>query len=377
MKLTQARTPALVLDRTRLARNIRGMSERMKRLGVDLRPHLKTAKSVEIARMATEGHSGGVTVSTLNEAEYFVHAGFRDVTYAVGIVPSRLYDVAALMEGGARITLITDSIEMARAVNADAEALGVRFRVLIEIDSGSGRAGVAPGDPALPEIAAVLTKGDAAELAGVLTHAGHSYGCGSVEGIEAVAEEERRCVVEAARRLREAGHEAPVVSVGSTPTALFARDLDGVTEVRPGVYVFYDLYQVGLGCCLHDDIALTVLASVVGHYPGRGHFLIDAGALALSQDRSTLHQRDDMDYGLVVDAAGNEVQPRLTVTKVNQEHGFVEAADGKPPFDAFPIGSLVRVMPNHACMTAAAYDRYLVVADGDEVAEVWQRTNGW
>ncbi|MEE8203078.1 MAG: alanine racemase [Alphaproteobacteria bacterium] len=377
MKLSDLRTPALVLDRARLERNVAAMSERMKGLGVELRPHLKTAKSLEVAKLATAGHSGGVTVSTLDEAAYFARGGFRDITYAVGIVPSKLAEVAALARDGARIAVITDSVEVARAIAREAEALDAEFRVLIEIDSGSHRAGVDPQDPALVEIARALDGAAGVELRGVLTHAGHSYACRSAAEIEAVAEDERLAVVSAAERLRAAGFAAPVVSVGSTPTALFARDLSGVTEARPGVYVFHDLYQAGLGCCGLDDVALTVLASVIGHRPRHDHLLIDAGALALSQDRSTAHQREDMDFGLVCDPSGARPLAGLRVTRVNQEHGFVEAPGGVMPFAELPIGSRVRVMPNHACMTAAAHDSYNVVDGGDEVVAVWQRTGGW
>ncbi|MFQ5958420.1 MAG: alanine racemase [Alphaproteobacteria bacterium] len=377
MNLSDLRTPALILDRARLRRNVGVMSERMKRLGVDLRPHLKTAKSLEVAKLATAGHSGGVTVSTLDEAAYFARGGFRDITYAVGIVPSKLAEVAALQRQGPRIAVITDSVEVARAVAGEAQALDAEFRVLIEIDSGSHRAGVEPDDPALVEIARALEGAAGVELHGVLTHAGHSYACRSVAEIEAVAEDERRAVVTAAGRLRAAGFAAPVVSVGSTPTALFARDLSGVTEARPGVYVFHDLYQAGLGCCTFDDVALTVLASVISHRPQHDRLLIDAGALALSQDRSTANQRDDMGFGLVFDRSGARPLAGLRVVQVNQEHGFVEAPGCVVPFAELSIGSRLRIMPNHACMTAAAHGCYHVVDGGDEVVAVWGRTGGW
>ncbi len=377
MKLADLRTPALVLDRARLARNVEAMSARMKRHGVDLRPHLKTAKSVEVARLATAGHSGGITVSTLDEAAYFARHGLRDLTYAVSIVPAKLAEVAALQRDGARLSVITDGVDVARVIAREAKALDTPLGVLVEIDSGARRTGVLADGPALLEIADTLDKADGVELRGILTHAGHSYGCDSVADIEAVAETERAAVVTAADRLRAAGLPCPVVSVGSTPTARFARNLEGVTEARPGVYVFYDLYQVGLGCCTLDDVALTVLASVIGHRRDPDRAFIDAGALALSQDRSTARQRADMGYGAVLDAAGRKPLDGVLVTAVNQEHGFLEAPGGKVPFDALPIGGRVRVMPNHACMTAAAYDRYHIVDGGDEVVDVWERTNGW
>ncbi len=387
MNLDELRTPALILDRARLDRNLAAMSARMCARGVDLRPHLKTAKSIDVARRATAGHSGAITVSTLNEAAYFARAGFTDIVYAVGIAPGKLTDVAAIQAFGARLAVVTDSVEVARAIAAHPAGATIPFRVLIEIDSGAGRAGLAPDDPALTEIARVLGDAPGAELRGVLTHAGQSYGCRDIAAIEAVAEDERRAAVDAASRLRAAGHACPVVSVGSTPTAVFARDLEGVTEARPGVYMFFDLYQVGLGCCAPDDVALTVLASVIGHRRagGRvgGRLLIDAGALALSQDRSTAAQDEDQGYGHLFDARGARDLGGLRVVSVSQEHGIVapgmpgRALGGAAPFDDLPVGARVRVMPNHACMTAAAHDRYHVVEGGEAVVAVWPRTNGW
>ena len=376
MKLAELNTPSLVLERSRLERNLASMSTRVSGHGVDLRPHLKTAKSAEVARLATAGHSGAITVSTLDEAAYFARNGFRDITYAVGIVPSKLGEVAALQRGGARISVVVDSVEVARAIAA-APSFDPPLRVFIEIDSGLRRAGVVAGDPALIEIARALGAGPGVELRGVLTHAGHSYACRGVAEIEAIAEDERLAVVSAATRLRESGFECPVVSVGSTPTARFGRRFDGVTEARPGVYMFYDLFQVGLGCCGHDDVAVTVLASVIGHRRDDGIVLIDAGALALSQDRSTASQTEDTGYGLVFDAAGRHRYEGLRVARVNQEHGIIEGTNGAVPFDALAIGERVRVMPNHVCMTAAAYDRYHVADGGAEVVAVWDRTQGW
>ncbi len=375
MLLKDLQTPSLVLDRARLMRNVEAMSARMKRHGVELRPHLKTAKSADVARLATAGHRGGITVSTLNEAAYFARNGFRDITYAVGIVPGKLGEVAALQGDGARVGVITDSVEVAGAIGREAASLGARFDVLIEIESGGGRGGVTPDDPALVEIARALDGARGVELRGVLTHAGHSYECRSVAEIEAVAEDERAAAVAAAERLRAAGLPCPVVSVGSTPTAVFARTLERVTEARPGVYMFFDLYQAGLGCCTRGDVALTVLASVIGHRPRLNRLLIDAGSLALSQDRSTRHQREDMGFGLVCGLSGEDTGDGLRVVHVNQEHGFVEAAGGV--FNDLPVGAKVRVMPNHACMTAAAYDRYHVTDGGDEVVATWERTNRW
>lgn len=358
-KLCDLPTPALVLDRARLERNTRFMSSRARDAGVDLRPHLKTAKSAEVAALATAGHSGGITVSTLTEAAYFVERGFTDITYAVCMVPARLEAAARLQARGARLTLLTDDVQTARALCDRAAALGAEFGVLIEIDSGEHRTGVAEEGPELLEIAQCLTDGSHVELAGVLTHGGHAYGCDSIAAIKQVAEDERRAVVDAAGRLRQAGYACSVVSAGSTPTAVHGESFDGLSEIRPGVYTFFDLAQVGLRSCEPGDIAISVLATVISHQPAHDRIVIDAGGLALSKDTSAGALVPDAGYGWVCDHRSAERIGDLRVALADQEHGYVEGSE--IPYDALPIGSVVRVLPNHACMTAAAYDRYAVI----------------
>jgi D-serine deaminase-like pyridoxal phosphate-dependent protein len=372
MDLAHLETPALVVDRARLVRNIGRMRERLRELGVPLRPHVKTAKSVDVVRLAVEGQPGGITVSTLREAEHFLDHGFADILYAVGIVPSKLAHVAALQRRGADLTLVLDSAEMAEAVAREAAALGTVFPVLIEVDTDGGRAGVAPGDPRLVAIGRTLDEAPGTELRGVMTHAGLSYACRSPEALRAHAEQERSGAVAAADALRGAGLPAPVVSVGSTPTALFAERLDGVSEVRAGVYMFMDRVMADLGICPEEEIALSVLATVIGHRRDRGYLLVDAGGLALSKDPGA--GRGEPSYGGLWDAATGRPLG-LAIASTNQEHGLVPA--GEADFERLPIGSQVRIAPNHACMTAAAHERYHVVEGGTEVMAVWERCNGW
>ena len=185
--------------------------------------------------------------------------------------------------------------------------------------------------------------------------------------------------MQCADEIRAAGVECPIVSVGSTPTALFATDLSGVTEVRAGVYPFFDLVQAGLGCCEPEDIALSVLTTVIGHKPRLNTILTDAGGLALSKDRGTSSQAIDWKYGVVCEAGSGEIIDGLVVQSVNQEHGLLATTDGSPlDFDRYPIGTQLRILPNHACMTAAAYSEYVVV-DGSApvIADKWPRCGGW
>jgi len=368
MQLEDLPTPCLVLDRGKLERNLARMSSAMRRHGVSLRPHLKTAKSADVARLATAGEAGGITVSTLAEAEYFADRGFLDITLAVGITPEKLDRVAELSIRGASINVITDDVETARVVGAHP----ARFNALIEIDSGGSRAGVDPNGDELLQIGRAL--GD--KRAGVLTHAGHSYEGRTVEEIRKVAEQERIAVVTAAERLRAAGMSCATVSVGSTPTMSHAERMDGVTEARPGVYMFHDLFQAIIDSCTRDDIAVTVLASVIGRRPSKNRFLMDAGTLALSKDRSTAATDEDAGYGLVWDIDGQPSFGECLIESAYQEHGVATSAEALP-FDRLHVGTKVRIAPNHACLTAAAHDRYYVVDGSREVIAEWDRVNGW
>lgn len=377
MNLSDIETPALVLDRSRLLRNCQRMTQSVTGRGLPLRPHMKTAKCIDVARVALEGNFGGITVATLNEAEYFAAHGVRDILYAVGMVPAKLGRVARLIEQGVEILLVCDDADMAALLDRQARDLGIIIDVLIEIDSGEGRGGVSPEGEALLKVGGVLHNGVATRLAGVMGHAGHSYACRSLSGVVEVAEQERLAAVVAADRLRQAGLPCKTVSVGSTPTALHGVSSAGLTEVRAGVYMFGDAFQAGIGSCSYDDLAVSVLASVIGHRRDHDSLLIDAGALALSKDRSTQNGPRDVGFGLIRGVDGG-LSHDLSVEKVYQEHGKVQPLDGAAmPFDILPLGARLRVLPNHVCMTAAMYDRYYVVDGTDDVVAVWHRTNGW
>jgi D-serine deaminase-like pyridoxal phosphate-dependent protein len=270
------------------------------------------------------------------------------------------------------LTIILDSVEVAEAAAREAEALGTVFPALIEVDTDGGRAGVPWNDPRLAEVGRILHSAPGTELRGVMTHAGLSYGCRSPEALRAMAEQERSRAVAAAGALLEAGLPAPVVSIGSTPTALFAERLDGVSEVRAGVYMFQDLVMADLEVCSEQEIALSVLSTVIGHRRDLGYLVVDAGGLAMSKDSGP--GREKPSYGNLWDA-GTGSPLGLSIASTNQEHGLVPAGAGD--FERLPIGSLVRIAPNHACMTAAAHERYHVVEGGTEVLEVWERCNGW
>ena len=371
MQLADLTTPCLLLDLDRMESNVARMKAQLRRVGVPLRAHVKTCKSIEVAHAMVDSPTGPIAVSTLREAEQFLAQGFTDILYAVGIAPAKLEPVLQLCARGATITVVVDGVEAARAVAAQNAGLPT----LIEIDSDGHRAGVVPEDPSLLEIADCLSRG--AQLHGVMTHAGSSYNCTSTAAIRRVAEQERRAAVTAAERLRAAGFAAPVVSVGSTPTALCAEQLAGVSEVRAGVFVFQDLVMAGLGVCGLEEIAISVLVTVIGQQREKGWILTDGGWMALSRDRGTARQALDQGYGLVCDEAGR-VLDDLIVRDTNQEHGIVQRRSGAPfEMSACSVGTRWRILPNHACATAAQHDRYHVLRGGSQVLASWPRFGGW
>ena len=369
-------TPYLELDVQRMQRNIARLRRQLEPSGVLLRPHVKTAKSVEIARQMIGADVGPITVSTLREAEAFADAGFRDILYAVGIAPHKLDRVAALRRRGVDLAVILDSEAQATAVAEFSRQSDMTIPVLIEIDCDGHRSGLVPEDPEIVRLARIVKAG--AELRGVLTHAGESYSAHGADALAAAAEHERAAAVAAATMLREAGFACPVVSVGSTPTALFARRLDGVTEVRAGVYVFFDLMMAGLGVCAMEDIAISVIATVIGHRPEKGWVLTDAGWMALSRDRGTATQAVDQGFGVVA-ALDGRILTDLIVARTSQEHGTLAVRRGSAAtLPDLPVGTRLRIYPNHACATAAQYDEYWAVdATGSEDREPWPRIRGW
>ncbi len=368
MTLDDLPTPCLLLDLDVLERNLARMRDAIARHpGVTLRPHMKTAKSARVADLAAPG-KGPITVSTLAEARHFADHGFHDQIYAVGIVPAKLDAVAALNAAGASVKVITDDPDTAAAIAAHPGPI----EALIEIDVGEGRAGVSPDEVTLLRVAHALGH----RLAGVLSHSGHSYAGRSDAAMAEVAEAERAALTRAAARLRQMDAQPRIVSAGASPTAMHARSLQGITELRAGVYMLGDLLQGQIGTHPLDDIAVTVLTSVIGCYPARGAVLVDAGALALSKDRSTEAAPRDWGFGRVLDLEARPTLGDALVTRVHQEHGEVRAAAGGLPLDRLAVGARLRIAPNHACLTAAAHERYHVLHAGRLVAQ-WERVNFW
>ena len=373
--IAQLDTPALLLERGKVTANAARLRAHIEALGSKLRLHVKTAKCLEVTRMVA-GDSGPITVSTLKEAEVFASHGYRDILYGVAFAPGKLDRALKIVSSGVKLTVVLDSLESARLLATAMKGKAEKLAVLVEIDCDGHRAGLKPGNPEIVEIARALA-GSGADVAGVMTHAGGSYDCRSIAAIRVVAEKERAAVVEAATALRAAGFAAPVVSVGSTPTATYGENLAGVTEVRAGVFVFFDLVMAGIDVCKVDDIALSVLGTVIGHQREKGWVLTDAGWMAMSRDRGTSKQPVDQGYGIVCDVSGRPIEG-LIVSDASQEHGIISHRSGDPArLPDLPVGTRLRILPNHACATAAQYDRYSVLDGSDRIADTWERFSGW
>ncbi|CAB3775993.1 D-threo-3-hydroxyaspartate dehydratase [Paraburkholderia ultramafica] len=378
MKLEQIETPAALIDLARMQKNIARMQAQMNTLGVAFRPHVKTTKCIDVVRAQIAAGARGITVSTLKEAEAFFAAGVDDILYAVSMAPSKLPRALALRRQGCDLKLVVDNPTAASAIAAFGDQHGETFEVWIEVDTDGHRSGITPEQDTLLEVGRILHE-NGVKVGGVMTHAGSSYELDTREELAALAEQERAGCVRAAQRLRDAGIECPAVSVGSTPTALAATQLDGVTEVRAGVYVLFDLVMHNVGVCALDDIALSVLATVIGHQADKGWAILDAGWMAMSRDRGTSKQSHDFGYGQPCLLNGT-LLPGYLVCGANQEHGILSSTEAGAHDDdieqRFPIGMKLRILPNHACATGAQFPEYHAVApDGSSVE--WRRFQGW
>ena len=355
-------TPAFLVDKLVVKRNCDRMREKAHSSGVIFRPHVKTHKTAEIARLQHGGAIGPITVSTLAEGEFFAGRGWRDITYAVPIAPEKLERAAALASGIDRLNILIDSHEALRAI----EQSGKTFDVFLKIDCGYHRAGVDPDDPDSEQLARAIAQSDSVRFQGLLTHAGHSYHARNADDIRHIAGEE--CA--ALSRFRALlGIDEIVRSIGSTPTASVVDEFTDCDEVRPGNYVFYDAFQSTIGSCAIDDVAVSVLTTVVGVYPERRSSIVDAGALALSKDTGPDHVESDFGYGIVCDEELRALPLKLTA--ISQEHGKIEGNVSR-----IAVGTRLRIIPNHSCLTAAMFDAYHDIENG-RIVDEWKPVRGW
>jgi D-serine deaminase-like pyridoxal phosphate-dependent protein len=323
-----------------------------------VRPHIKTHKCIEVGKRQRDKGAEGIAVSTLPEARAFAEHGFDDITWAYPVQVGRIAEAAALAD---RITfrLTVDTPEAVAAL----ERAGLPCHVWLKVDCGYHRAGVDPTTQYAVDVALAICESPVLTFDGLLTHAGHAYQGPSLTEARAAAIEERDGIVAFADRLRSLGVEVRGLSVGSTPGMVAVDHLAGVTEARPGNYVFHDHTQVQLGSCTPRECALTVLASVISAQPGAAHCVTDAGALALSKDLGRGDASRPTMGEVFGDYEAGTLRQDVRLTSLSQEHGVASTA--------LPVGARLRILPNHACLTAPCFDTYHVV-QGETVVDEWK-----
>jgi D-serine deaminase-like pyridoxal phosphate-dependent protein len=352
----EVETPCLIVDLDRLDRNIRRMAHAAAAAGVGLRPHAKTHKLAPVAERQVAAGCDGVTVAKLGEAEMLVDHGIDDLFIAYPLWGEAKWQRVCRLAEQAAIRVSVDSYEACEGLSAAAARRGLRVPARIEVDTGFGRCGVQSVDEARA-LARRLSKLRGIELVGLMSFAGHAYAVGPEHVRDAAVADAAR-VLEVAAALREDGFAVPEISVGSTPVASHVAELGGVTEIRPGAYVFSDRDQVVLGWGTLDDCALTVLATVVSR-PTPTRAVIDAGTKTLTSDRAMSVEG----WGAV------RGQASWTLVSLYEEHGVLEV----PPGEA-PIGTTVEIIPNHACGAVNMHDWVAAVRDG--AVEEWWRVEG-
>lgn len=324
-------TPSLIVDLDILEANITAMQETANRAGVALRPHVKTHKSVHIARLQLEAGAHGISVSKVGEAEIFRSAGIADIFIVYPIVgEAKLRRLAPLVADGG-IMLATDSLQVAEGYSRMAVAAERRVPVVLEVDSGMRRVGCQSEDAA--SIGASIARLPGLELVGISTHAGHTHDVITQPEIEAIARDEVRILQATRQRMDEAGLTIQVVSAGSTITTPYLTSTDGITEARPGTYVFNDYRTLELFACTPAQLAASMIATVVSRGPGRA--VIDAGNKTLTPTRTEQHG-----YGRLRN------RPRSTFSRLSEEHGVLALA---PEDEDLRIGDRVEILPIHIC----------------------------
>lgn len=347
---TNIDTPCLLVDLDRLERNIAAMAERAATGGVALRPHFKTHKSVEIARLQMAAGAVGMTVSKLDEAEVLIAAGIDDVLVVTQVTTPAKVARALRLGRDARLVLAVDSVAGARIISEEAVAAGKTVEVSIEVDSGLARCGVAPVQAG--DLAEEVSSMPGLSLAGIFTHGGHAYGAQSASELAAISRSEIDAIVEADRGIDGIRDSDWAVSIGSTPGVMVRAEFPGVSEIRPGNYVFFDGIQVSLGVVSVDDCALTMLATVMSR-PTPTRAVIDAGSKSLGLDKGAHGANAIKGYGTLLGERG-------LLVKLSEEHGIMEIPADSP----LRVGDRVRILPNHACSTANLHERYLGVRAG-------------
>lgn len=357
-------TPRVVVDHARLAANVARMADLARAAGVALRPHVKTHKCLEIARLQLAAGAAGLTASKPDEALVFITDRAPSVTVAYPVVDGRKADrlLEAARDTGCDLRMLADSAQGVAALEAAAARHACALPVFLKIDVGLHRCGLAPDHPDLLPLAQHIAESGSLRLAGLLSHAGHAYGAKDAAQVREVAREENRLLNAVAARLRGEGIEVPELSVGSTPTVLACDQWDGITEMRPGNYVFMDRTPLRLGLARVADVSLWVLATVVS--ANADWLIVDAGSKVLSSDGGA-HGSDLSGHGLALPLdAGDDLTRALPVLRLSEEHGFVQRGDSR-----LGVGDVLKILPNHSCPVANLAEAIMMISSNDNMSE--------
>lgn len=360
-------TPVLIVERKKFVQNCHRVLDHIARNNLSLRIHGKTCKSIDALKECCGGLPASITASTLDECEYYFNNGIQDIIYAVGMAPQKIQRVASLQKRGARIKILLDNMETANLLATARKIYDCQFNVMIEIDCDGHRSGLMPSDPELLGCAQIITQ-NGNHLAGVLTHAGSAYELSdpTTDNFKILAEQETNAALQAASLLKKAGFPCPITSVGSTPTAIFGENWSGITEIRAGVFMFMDCVMVALNVCKPEDIALSVLCTVIGVRKKNEILIVDAGWSALSSDKGK--EGNIFGYGIVCNLEG-DIIPDLHLVSLNQEHGIIKNLSGR----SLTPGTMLRILPQHACATAHNFNKY-VLYENNQFINIWQRS---
>lgn len=365
MTLATLRTPAVLIDADRLERNLERMQAAADARRIRLRPHAKTHKALEVARLQVRRGAAGLCCAKLGEAEVFARAGLEDIRLPYPLHPANADRVVALLDA-TRLSFIVDDVAVAREWSAKMRAANREVDVLIKVDVGFHRCGIDPERADAAEVVARVAELPGLRFRGLLSHAGHGYSASSDQEMAAIAAAEARVLSALAASASALGVAVDEISVGATPTARFSLQQDGITEMRPGNYAYYDRTQVGLGAAAWSDCALTVLARVVST-PAPDRIILDSGSKTLTNDLARGYGSMPGYGAIFTDLSAEAPEPSLLVERLSEEHATVRVLDGGA---RLRTGDLVRVLPNHSCVVSNLVDSVWMVRGGDVVTEM-------
>lgn len=362
---SEIETPVPLIDLDVLKTNVRDMAALSKKANLNLRPHIKSHKITEIAKMQLE-HSTGITVATVHEAKTFLKAGVKDIRIARPVVGAVPVETLVELNSRGKISIIVDTLEGVLALKPIGERLLEPLDVLLKVNSGLNRCGVAPGSEEGVEIARTILQHPFLNFKGLLTHAGHVYGAASRDEIKKIGREEGEILVQYAEYLRAQNIRVDEVSVGSTPTVYHSAFVPGVTEIRPGNYVFFDAMQTSLGVAPLEKCSLSIISTVISR-PASNRIIIDAGSKALGLDKGAHGTGKLEGYGVITDIESRKIIPGLVLSRLSEEHGVIEVSEDS----SLKIGDIIRIIPNHACNAINMHSSSLVLEKG-KITDRWE-----